>query len=191
MTSRARNLFALAAVGACTAMCSSQRPPSGSDVRQLDCVAVLGIAGPSAHLPLAAMPYSGAPRDLRIGDLTDDELGALCDFDVCLGNGYRHECCSAKFGCVPPAALGDEPSRSFELNTVPLLASFVYSCYPVPADEAGLPSRESCLTVYRNTFAGCHVGAWEDCSREIAADPLAGPAGGSPDCKERNSLCPQ
>jgi len=69
--------------------CGSNSPPEGTWM--VDCVAVLGSPPPSAQTPLAGLPYSGVPRDKLIGELTDDELGRLCDFDQCLfENGYRH-----------------------------------------------------------------------------------------------------
>jgi hypothetical protein len=152
----------------------------------VDCVAVLGAPRPSGQIPLAAVPYSGLPRDEVLGQLTDEQLGQLADFEVCLEiNGYRHDCCSDTY-CPPTAP--DPPIGSFVLRTVPLIANAVYTCYPDSPGDASAPSREAQVTFYRNNYGNCHVGLYEDCDRERASDPL-GLAGWGPDCWEVNSLC--
>lgn len=134
--------------------------------------------GPDA---LEAVPYSGAPRDRLIGELTDHDLGKLCDFDVCVTeNGYRHDFCTDRW-CAPYVPAG------FHLETVPLLADALYTYYTMTADTAGSPSREECVRLYRNTFGACHVGQWEDCTRQISVLPLAGRS--TPSCGERNTEC--
>ncbi len=58
----------------------------------IDCVAVIG-APVAAPTPLSAVPYSRVSREKYIEELTDAELGRLCDFGQCVGgNGYRYVC---------------------------------------------------------------------------------------------------
>ena len=176
-----RRVFALALYAAAL-QCSTNQAPSGSagNTWQIDCVAVLGVAGASALMPVEAMPYSGAPRDKRIGELTDDELGKLCDFDTCSGqNGYRHDFCT-DLSCGSMVG-------PFRLETVPLLASAMQTWY---ASSSHNPSREQAVQLYRQYFGACHVAQWEDCTREESVDPLGGISVEAPDCAERNLLCP-
>jgi hypothetical protein len=179
-----RGPFWLVAIASCAG------PPPNAVVTPhgtwaIDCVAVLGapnVGSPTVPLPLEGVPYSGAPRDKLIGDLTDDELGRLCDFDACLGmNGYRHDFCTDRY--CPTEVPGDPPVGPFHLETLPFLADEMYTFYATSYGESPIPSREDDIAEYRNYFAACHVAAWEDCSREQVA------YGPTPDCRERNILC--
>ena len=151
---------------ACGAEPGPTTPPllSGPQTTKIDCVAVMGALPTFPATPLAAVPYSGAPRHKRIGDLTDEELGSLCEFLVCLGsNGYGRACY--------------HDGQQFQANVPDLLLGSlpIETCYPValndPTDMT-LGSRESCMYIYRNQFAACDVGPWEDCFREYHAEPV-------------------
>ena len=178
----------IAAAISLIAACGSANAPN-EGTWMVDCVAVLGAPEGMTQTPLAGVPYSGAPRDKRIGDLTDDELGKLVDFDVCLDyDGYRVNCCT-NTGC-PYAPAGDPQIGPFRLETVPVLADAVSTCGLAPGVDAYFPSREDAMSLYRSTFAGCHVSFWEDCEREFASAPYGAPNPDvGPDCLEKNSVC--
>jgi hypothetical protein len=182
-------LLGIAAV-ACTILlaCGSSTPSSPpTGTWMVDCVSVLGIPTPSGQMPLAAVPLSGLPRDVHIGDLSDAQLGHLADYTACLfGNGYRHDCCSDT--ACPHTVPGDPPIGPFRLETVPLLADALSTCYPTTYGESSSPSRENNMSLDRGTFGNCHVGLYEDCMREQVSAPLAD-ATPSPDCTEFNDLC--
>lgn len=154
----------------------------------VDCVAVLGTPT-IGQMTLDAVPFSGLPRDKTIGELTDDEVGHLADYAVCLfGNGYRHDCCSSTQ--CPYTVPGDPPIGPFRLETIPLLASEVSTCYATTYGESQTPSREAWVSIYQGTFPNCHVGLYEDCLRESAAGTFGEVVGPSPDpCTEYNNLC--
>ena len=157
-------------------------PPSVQGTWQIDCVALLGIPKPSELTPLAAVPYTGLPRASTIGSLSDAQLGILCDFDTCLTmGGYRHDVCTDK-ACPPPQP-GFPPAGSFQLETVPIIADLMETWFPTTYCTSPSPSRQSCIQELLNTFAGCHVGLWEDCSRTLAVGQS------STTCTERNLLC--
>ena len=174
-------------VAAALAACGSDAPAAEAQTWMVDCVAVLGAPPPASETPLAAVPYSGARRDKRIGELTDDELGKFSDFEQCLSaNGYRHDCCTGAY--CPNIEPVDQPVAAFRLETIPLIAAVMDTCFATTAGGSGAPSREDSMALYRNYFAACHVGLWEDCSRELAIDPFGG-WGWGPDCHEKDSLC--
>jgi hypothetical protein len=157
----------------------------------IDCVSVLGIPPPSGQTPLAAVPLSGLPRDQRIGELTYDQVGHLVDYVVCLfGNGYRHDCCS-NTQC-PYTVPSDPPIGPFRLETVPLIAGNVSTCYATTYDESDTPSREAWISLDLDNFANCHVGLYEDCMRGMVSGTfgeIAGPNAGADPCLEYNDLC--
>jgi hypothetical protein len=153
----------------------------------VDCVSVLGIPTPSAQLPLVAMPRSGLPRDVRIADLTDAQLGHLADYQACFfGNGYRHDCCTDDQ--CPHTVPGNPPIGPFRLETVPQMADAVSTCYSTTYGESAFPSREGGMSLIRETFGNCHVGLYEDCVREMFSAPL-GYSSLTSDCAEYNDLC--
>lgn len=145
----------------------------------VDCVRVLGAPPPSARMPLDGVPFSGVDRTKRIADLSDQELAALCDFDVCTRtNGYGRTC-------------AENGQAGFELQTAEVIADAVQTCVPAAPSQkqTSYESRASCIEIYRQYYRACHVGSWEDCLREIASDPLGASAWG-PDCKTTEQECP-
>jgi hypothetical protein len=136
---------------------------------------------------VAAIPLTGLPRDSRLTELTDAQLGRLVDWSVCLfGNGYRHACCNSTM--CPSTPPGYPAIGPFRDETAPLLADTVSTCYATPADEASAPSREEVMTLYRSTYGNCHVGLYEDCMRGNAVATF-GAATANPACTEYNNLC--
>jgi hypothetical protein len=172
-------------VGVVLTDCSGAPAPS-PDTWMVDCVGILGIPTPSGQTPLEAVPRSGVPRDVHLGDLTDAQLGQFADWMVCVtGNGYRSECCS---NTQCPYLVAGEPPGPFVLETTPVLASALATCYTATFGNAPLPSREETITLFRTSLlSGCHVGSYEDCIRESAVGGFEG--GAAPDCAELNNLC--
>lgn len=168
------------------AMAGCGPPPSDPPVTRatpsVDCVAVLGaIPATIAQTPLAGIPYSGVAREKLIADLGDQELGHLCDFDVCMRvDGYLRNCFSHP----------DDPR--FQLETLPLVARAMATCYPNPNPSDGRDdvagTRDECMSIYRNYFAKCHVGPWEDCIRESASAPIGHDR--FPSCEITITECP-
>jgi hypothetical protein len=156
---------------------AAQLPPilRGTQTLTVDCIAVLGTMPPSARTPLASVPYSGAPRDKTIADLTDDELIQLVDFDDCVGqNGFGRNCYD-----TPPKFVQEVPA---------IIAGAARTCYPTQIDDPSAPpydySREADMYVYRNQYGSCPVGPMEDCFRERAVQPwgVEDQALWAPDC---------
>jgi hypothetical protein len=176
--------WCIAAVGIVVGACSSG--PPASITWQIDCVSVLGIPTPSGQTPLAAVPPpAGVPRDVRIGDLTDDELARLADWEACMnGDGYAYECCS---NTECPLGIDGPPPGPFRLEATPLLATALTTCYTVLDGGRPVTSRDDTISLFRTSLlANCHVGRYEDCTRER----IPGFQGGSsPDCAELNALC--
>jgi hypothetical protein len=186
-----RAAVAIAAAAVLVAACGSANAPNAPNggTWMIDCVAVLGAPTGMTQTPLAGVPYSGAPRNKRIGELTDDELGKLVDFDTCLlDNGYRNDCCTYNY--CPYEAPGDPPIGPFRLETVAVLTDSVSTCSLAEYRDSFSPSREDGMALYRSTFPACHVSFWEDCQRELASAPYGAPNPdvGS-DCLEKNSVC--
>lgn len=173
--------LALVLVGAsCSSGPAAEPTPLlvGPQTVHVDCVAVLGAMPSSAPIPLASVPYSGVARDKYIGDLTDNELGHLCDFLACLrNNGYGNSCYGS----------GDGPKFRPELSA-PLYQATL-TCYPIQIDDPSAAprdySRESQMYNYRNQFGTCLVGVWEDCFRETLFEPLGAeyPSVWAPACR--------
>jgi hypothetical protein len=184
---RHRTAVAFGSVVGIVAACSPGESVASQGTWQVDCVAVLGTPTISAQIPLSAVPYSGVPRDGLIGDLSDEQLGAFCDFIICLAGGYRANCCTESY--CPPTVPGAPPSGQFRAESPPLIAASMTTCFEASYGDANWPSREDCVSEYRSSFGECHVGLWEDCSREVAAAPLGLAVGNGPDCREVNSGC--
>jgi len=157
---------------------STAGAPGTSGTWSIDCVAVLGAPPASARTPLAGTPYSGVPRDKLISELSDQELAQLCDFDACLRyDGYSRKCYTG--------------GPSFQLEAPPVVSDAMLTCEPTAAGvvQDSWDNRENCMSTYRNYFATCHVGSWEDCLREASSDPLAAATWG-PDCATTRNECP-
>lgn len=169
---------AVALVGACAGGASGDLP-GRTGTLQVDCVTVLGSPPPSAQTPYAQVAHSGAPRAKRISELSDSELGSLCDLDVCLrGNGYSRDC--------------GKSVRNAPIYAVAVLGEFMEPCAPTDPHAFTVDvwdTREDCIQIYRSDFGKCHVGPWEDCIREVASDPL-GAVGWGPDCATTQQECP-
>jgi len=167
-------IAALAAIPSCH---DSPEPAARVETYAIDCVAILGTPGkmpPTQPIPLESIPHSGAPRDMRLDELTDAELGMLCDLEWCLMmNGYRHL-------CYADGANSSGPYGGFRLRTAGVLAPRVRTCVVTPGgtSDPSVHSRESCMYMLRHSLGDCPVGAWEDCNREQASGlyrPLHGP----------------
>jgi hypothetical protein len=185
MRRRAAQLaHSLAPFGVVVVACSSTPPPS-TLTWKIDCVSVLGIPTPSGQTPLAAVPPPvGVRRDVRIGDLTDAELARLADWESCMAGGYAHECCSST---VCPLGIADAPPGPFKVATTPLLGDAVTTCYTVFDSRGPVTSREDTMALFRSSLlANCHVGPYEDCTRESTPGFQGG---ATPDCAELNALC--
>ncbi len=174
----------LAPLGMLVAACSTAVPPASSTWK-IDCVSVLGIPTPSGQTPRAAIPTPvGVPRDVRFVDLTDAELAQFADWEACLWGGYGHGCCT---NTECPAGYDGEPPGPFRLETTPLLANAMDTCYTPGGDGVIYASREDTMSLYRNTLlSNCHVGLYEDCQIETIPGFRGGAA---PDCAEVNALC--
>jgi hypothetical protein len=160
---RCAGLPALAVVG--TTSCGTPKA-AGPDLSVVDCVGVLGGLPPFAEEPLTTVPYSGVDRSKLLGELSDDEATRLCNFVACTtANGYGRNCYSS-----------NSPFPLFELNTVPILASGVQSCWPSQGgvSQYVAASVGDCIETYQTYFSTCHVGPWEDCVRELAWEPFGG-----------------
>jgi hypothetical protein len=169
-----------AAVTACAAGGTDAGDAGRTGTSPIDCVAVLGAPPPSSHVSYTELAYSGVPRDKRISELSTEEIGKLCDLDVCLtGNGYARVCLSIEKGA--------------QIETR-VMGTFMVECAPTAdfglnATESTWSSRSGCISAYQENFGGCHVGAWEDCLRESRSEPL-GVVGGGPDCAIVLKECP-
>jgi hypothetical protein len=126
---------------------------------------------------LESVPYSGVSRSKLISNLSDGELGQLCDFSACLSaNGYGRSC-STK-------------GPQYQPQTIAPLQGISATCYPAPATQSdSWGSRGECMATYRKYFNTCHVAPWEDCLRELSSDPLGAPLWG-PDCDTVHDECP-
>ena len=136
-------------------------------------------------IPLASMPYSGAPRDETFGEASDDDLGRFADFEWCLKtNGYRHEC----YVDTGPDSSGTY--GSFQLETIPLVADSVHSCIVTPggSGDSSIQSREQSMAILRSQYGSCHVGPAEDCDREQASGTHIG-NGFGPNCILESQDC--
>jgi hypothetical protein len=181
----ARTAYSLPIVGVVVAACGSTPAPS-SFTWKVDCVRVLGIPTPSYQTPATAIPVpAGVPRDVTFAELTDTQLGEFSDWAACLGGGYGHGCCTST-EC--PAGYDGTPPGPFQLETTPILASAMSTCYTPPnPDDVILGSREMTMALFRTTLlASCHVGLYEDCEIETIPSFTGGWA---PDCAELNAFC--
>lgn len=190
--SSAQALHSASSMAGCsTGSDNSVARDAGASAEPVDCVAVLGtIPSTLAQTPLARIPYSGISRDKLISALSDGELGKLCDFDVCIrANGYLRNC----YPFPGLESLRNRPEQPFRLESHPLVAESMVTCYPNPnptdgrADVTWL-TRDGCIEIYRKNFGACHVGSWEDCLREGAYAPLA--STWAPSCEVTKSECP-
>lgn len=155
---------ACGAIAVALASCDESRTSATRGTYAVDCVAVLGLpsrASPTKPVPLSAIPYSGAPRDSRLDELSDEDLRKVCDLSNCAGAlGYGRVCHQ-----------GGRDDAAFQLESVSLVAGVMSSCSPVhggPGDAYG-ESREDCMDVLRHQFGSCRVRNTEDCSREYAS----------------------
>lgn len=172
-------LLGAGGLGSCSSDAVYSPPSLEHETWAIDCVAVLGMLRPSTPLPLESVPYSGVPRDKRFGELTEEELFRLCDFNSCAGsNGYQRECFHS--------------AAELQLETVPLISEAIFTCRRVKPfelkDYGSMPSRENCMEIYRGALARCLVAASEDCNREGWTNPLAAPNWG-PSCERSRQEC--
>ena len=157
---------------------SSGAVDAGPGTWPVDCIAVLGAPNarsPTNALPPAGIPVSGVAREKLISDLTDSELGHLCDWEACMGTNGRGRTCY--FSDTLPAFGGDR----FHLEAPSILADALHTCYPLSWDDAipdaatmdySLGSREDCMVIHRNYYGSCHVGSTEDCRRNAQSSPM-------------------
>jgi len=153
-----------AVVALAFAACGTSEPET-TVVWAVDCVAISGAMQLTALTPLESVPYTGLPREKYLGDLTDQQIGVLCDFERCLAdNGYRYVC--NPYG-----------KESFRLEADPLFAEAAISCYSTPNKYMGQysveDSHEDCVDFSRRYFSSCHVAVLEDCLREQFVRPFS------------------
>lgn len=126
------------------------------------------------------IPVSGLPRDKTFSELTDDQVRAFCDYNMCLGdNGYNDVCTLAE-------------KEQFRLEADPIFEQGAITCYPMPRPYFGqygnYESREACVSLFREFYNQCHVGLLEDCVRETIAAPVTSRAY-LPSCRAREVEC--
>jgi len=160
----------LLAAMTCVAACGGGDAPRVDGTWAIDCMAVVGA--PASELtPLSAVPYSGAPRDKLISELTDEELLRLADFTYCVGSGgYHFVCDHAKDrNRLDPVMRVESPM---------VLTDYVVSCVRTPDHYMGgsavLEVREEAPRFFRTYYGSCGVAVFEDCARERAITSITG-----------------
>jgi hypothetical protein len=123
------------------------------------------------------VPYSGAPRDKLIGELTDEELGQLADFTYCVvGNGYHYVQLKA---------------RDRRLEAPAVLTDYVLACFRTPPQYMGwgatAETRGEEVRFLPEYYGASGVGIYEDCIRERAVGKF--PVADTPSCDAWEQSC--